>query len=260
MRVLVLGHKGMLGHVVARYLREEGIDVVTTKARYQALPNDPLIREAKESKADWIVNAIGTIKQKSAEPLDLFTGNALLPMHLKSFLLAGQRLIHASTDCVFAGTRGNYRTTDERDAQDVYGLSKLLGESIAENGRCNIIRTSIIGPELRSGSGLMGWFLAQRTGVNGFTNHFWNGITTLEWAKVAHGFITGTIVPTGAITQVGSESPVSKFELLGIIARNWGHEIEIAPTEAPERIDRTLLPDLPRSGLERQLQELRRWY
>ncbi|MDX1950658.1 MAG: sugar nucleotide-binding protein [Verrucomicrobiota bacterium] len=260
MKVFVLGHRGMLGHVLTRYLREQGHQVLTTEERYRGEPKDPFISAVMRSNAEWVVNAIGKIKQKCLEPSDLMLGNTLLPIHLKSFLTSGQRLIHASTDCVFSGKRGRYQVDDTRDAEDAYGLSKLLGEVIAERGVCQIIRTSIIGPETGTGSGLMGWFLSQSRPVNGYTNHFWNGITTLQWAKICGGIIDGSLIPAKGILQLASDRPVSKQELLKIIAAVWPHSISINAMEAPERIDRTLEPDLACPSIEEQMVELRQWY
>lgn len=249
----------MLGHIVVAHLRERGLEVLTSDARYSAAPGDPLISAAVSSGADWIVNAAGRIKQKSAQPFDLFLGNSLLPAQLKSFLKPNQRLIHASTDCVFSGKAGNYPQSAPRDADDVYGLSKILGEVIGEPSRCQILRTSIIGPELGSASGLMGWFLKQSGPVNGFTNHFWNGITTLEWAKLCGEIITGALKPSTPILQVGSAESVSKYELLKLIADIWPHQIQINPVEAPERVDRTLQPALACCSLRHQIRELRQF-
>jgi dTDP-4-dehydrorhamnose reductase len=58
------------------------------------------------------------------------------------------RLIHFSTDCVFSGTKGNYKETDLPDAQDIYGRSKLLGQISYSNTLT--LRTSIIGHELQT--------------------------------------------------------------------------------------------------------------
>lgn len=49
--VFVLGHSGMLGHLVAPYLTEQGCEVITSDARYQALPRDPLIEAVRDSVA-----------------------------------------------------------------------------------------------------------------------------------------------------------------------------------------------------------------
>ena len=260
MKVLVLGHRGMLGHVVSRYLSDQGMEVMTIEMRYKGAPDDELISAVRDSEAAWIVNGIGKIKQKSADQFDLFLANAQMPAHLRLFLRPDQRLIHASTDCVFSGRQGDYRVDDYRDAGDLYGLSKILGEISAELGRCQVIRTSIIGPELGKPSGLMGWFLDQEKQVNGFTNHLWNGVTTLEWAKICEAIICGNLRPTSPILQTGSSDKISKCELLELIGELWPHPVRVHPTEAKDRVDRTLRPELVRAPLRQQIQELRDWY
>jgi dTDP-4-dehydrorhamnose reductase len=188
-------------------------------------------------------------------------GNFQLPVHIKTYLRDDQRLLHASTDCVFSGKRGNYRVEDTPDPHDSYGLSKLLGESIAELGRCQIIRTSVIGPELGDdGKGLMAWFLKQKGPVNGFTNHRWNGITTLEWAKVADEMLSRKLQPNTAIFQTSSAESLTKHELLKLISEDWPHKTAINPAEAKETVDRTLVPIHDRGEFKKQLQELRRWW
>jgi dTDP-4-dehydrorhamnose reductase len=260
MKVFVLGHRGMLGHVVARYLAEQGCEVVTSNERYAGLPHDPLIQAVADSECEWIINAIGRIKQKCDSQTELFLSNSLLPLHLKISIRNNQRLIHASTDCVFSGRRGGYRVCDERDASDAYGVSKILAEAIADDPRCTVIRTSIIGPERGEGHGLMGWFLRQNDEVKGYTNHLWNGITTLEWAKLCGEIISGARTPPATIVQPGVEPPISKCELLKLIAHSWQKECSIEPVNAPEEINRTLVPTLTRPALEEQLREMRDWY
>jgi dTDP-4-dehydrorhamnose reductase len=171
-----------------------------------------------------------------------------------------QRLIHASSDCVFSGRRGHYSIADERDADDIYGLSKALGEAAAQSGRCWVIRTSIIGPELRNGWGLMGWFLRQSGEVNGYTNHLWNGITTLEWAGIAWELMTGQLGTEGQLIQAGTWPPMSKCEVLRLIGNAWGLAVKVRPAEAQDAVDRTLLPTLKRPDLEHQLSKMRAWY
>lgn len=259
MKVFVLGHRGMLGHVVARYLAEQGHYVLTSDNRYQGRPRDPLIEVVRDSGCAWIINAIGLIKQKSDSRCEMLRVNALLPLHLKSRMRSYQHLIQPSTDCVFSGQRGGYLVDQQPDAIDAYGLSKILGEAVADDRRCTVIRTSIIGPELRTGHGLMGWFLNQRGEVNGFVNHQWNGITSLEWAKICDEIICANSCG-GTIVQPGIQASLSKYELLSHIARAWQKEISIKPVRAPDEIDRTLIPTLPRQALPVQLAELHEWY
>ncbi|WP_373398913.1 sugar nucleotide-binding protein [Algoriphagus halophilus] len=95
----------------------------------------------------------------------------------------GGQVIHISTDCVFSGKKGGYIEADFRDADDIYGRGKALGELIG--GRHLTLRTSIIGPELKSnGEGLFHWFMNQKGETNGYTKAIWGGVTTFELAKV----------------------------------------------------------------------------
>jgi dTDP-4-dehydrorhamnose reductase len=260
MKVFVLGHRGMLGHVVARYLAEQNCEIVTSDARYRGLPCDLLIETVRDSECDWIVNAMGRIKQNCDSPAELFLVNTILPLHVSSRMRPGQRLIHASTDCVFSGGRGSYLPEDERDGEDVYGMSKILAEAIVGNSGCTVVRTSIIGPELGDGHGLMGWFLRQRGEVEGYVNHLWNGITTLEWAKVCFEIISGSVSHCGTVAQPAIVPPVSKYELLTFIRRIWKKDIDIKSVSAPEAIDRTLVPTSLRPAIDKQLLELKAWY
>src|SRR6185437_14510266 len=126
-RMFVLGHRGMLGHVVARYAAEAGWEVVTSPLRYAAGARDPLVEQVRESGASIVVNCLGLTKQRSDDRAALYMANAVFPVQLAMRMQPTQYLVHASTDCVFAGTRGDYRVDDECDATDAYGFSKLLG-------------------------------------------------------------------------------------------------------------------------------------
>jgi dTDP-4-dehydrorhamnose reductase len=250
----------MLGHVVARFLQQKGCEVVTSLLRYGGAARDPLVETVRDSGCIWVVNALGRIKQKTEDPNELYLANSLFPLHLCTRLRPEQRLIHASSDCVFSGRRGHYSVADERDADDVYGLSKALGEAVAQSDRCWVIRTSMIGPELGKGWGLMGWFLCQSGEVNGYTNHLWNGITTLEWAEVACELMNGQLSAEGPLIQAATWPAMSKCEVLRLIGKAWGRAVKVRPTEANDTVDRTLLPTLKRPELEHQLSRLRAWY
>ena len=260
MRVFVLGHQGMLGHVVARFLEQQGCEVATSSLRYGGAARDPLVETVRDSGCRWVVNALGRIKQKTEDLNELYLANSLFPLHLSTRMRPEQRLIHASSDCVFSGRRGRYAVSDERDAEDVYGLSKALGEAVAQPGRCWVLRTSIIGPELGRGWGLMGWLLRQSGEVNGYTNHLWNGITTLDWAEAAWDLMNGRLGAEGPLIQAGTWPAMSKCEVLRLIGQAWGLAVNVRPTEAKATVDRSLLPTLKRPDLEHQLSRLRAWY
>lgn len=249
----------MLGHVVARYLADCGCDVATSDRRYDGTVRDELVDEVRQSEAPWVVNALGRTKHKSTNLDELLLANARLPCHLMARLGPQQRIIHASTDCVFSGKRGNYSSLDELDAEDAYGFSKALGEQVAKEGRFQVLRVSIIGPELKCANGLLAWFFREAGPIPGFTNHRWNGITTLEWSKKAFELISGSWEPLSPVVQLASP-PVSKFELLVAAAATWSRRIEIVPTHFPVSIDRTLSGHVACPPINAQMEELKTWY
>jgi dTDP-4-dehydrorhamnose reductase len=262
MRLFVLGHRGMLGHAVVRYLRERGEEVVTSDHRYAGRPSDPLIAEVVASAPDVVVNCAGITTHRKVVEESLFAANAVLPQHLAAVLGPGQMLVHPSTDCVFDGRRGNYAVTDAPDALDPYGLSKRLGElALGRPGPdVVVLRTSIIGPEDGTARGLMAWFLSQSAPVSGWVDHRWNGITTLAWAALCHE-VASRNGPLGAgLHQPTTERVVSKFELLGRLAAVFDHPITIEPTESGTPVDRTLRPSHPMPPLDDQLVALREWW
>ncbi len=260
--VFVVGHRGMLGHVVERYFRQRGHEVETTESRYDGRPDDALISAIQASKAPFIVNCLGRIKQKSEDFTELYRSNTLLPLHLAQSLRSDQFLIHASSDCVFSGGRGRYDVRDKPDPDDLYGTSKMLGEIVVRHPQVSVVRASVIGPERGGNLGLMAWFLSQSTirPVNGFTNHIWNGITTLEWARLAEEIILGGTTPTSRfVTQPGT-APISKYALLGVIRDVYATGHDIQPVEADRAIDRSLIPTDERQSIESQLRDLALWY
>jgi dTDP-4-dehydrorhamnose reductase len=255
--IFVLGHRGMLGHVVARYLAEKGHRVLTTDARFD--PRTPLyVDSVAASAASVVINCVGAVKQKHTDESHLYALNTLLPVQLAMRLAPQQYLLHPSTDCVFSGLRGAYHIDDPHDAQDSYGISKSLGEIVTRRQRCVVVRTSIVGPELGSEPrALLGWFLRQGGPVSGFAHHRWNGVTTLYWSIVAEQWIRAGI-PSG-IVQMGSTA-IDKDSLLRTFAKIFDHPIAIDRIDGDGAIDRTLVPTHVAPGIELQLQQLKAWY
>jgi dTDP-4-dehydrorhamnose reductase len=181
-RVLVLGATGMLGHVVLSLLAQDGAFDVTGTVRSlstakllspdlqsRLIPGidvenvDLLASAFAYARPEIVINCVGLVKQLSTadDPLAALPLNAMLPHRLTRLCaIAGARLIHISTDCVFSGAKGMYLETDPSDAKDLYGRSKYLGEVDAPHAVT--LRTSIVGPELASAHGLLEWFLSQR--------------------------------------------------------------------------------------------------
>jgi dTDP-4-dehydrorhamnose reductase len=221
------------------YRRYDLFDRARTFPGIDAGDLDAITRLIAVVKPDHVVNCIGIIKQVSAaqDPLTSIGINSLFPHRLANVCVAaGARLIHISTDCVFSGRKGGYREDDISDAEDLYGRSKFLGE-VSGPGSLTL-RTSIIGRELRSTTGLVEWFLANRGGsVAGYTNAIFSGLTTLELSRLIRDIITRHRELTG-LYQV-SVDPIRKLDLLRLLNEAYGTKTEIRPDE-DVHVDRSL--------------------
>jgi dTDP-4-dehydrorhamnose reductase len=257
-RVLILGISGMLGQTLFRILSERPELEVTGTIRGARPDNrenqdrrtgriiggvtaenlDTVTSAIAETGADVLINCIGVIKQVSAasEPLAVIPINALLPHRLAELCRAARtRLIHFSTDCVFSGNRGNYIESDVPDATDLYGRTKLIGE--VTQPHTLTIRTSIIGHELQSSVSLIDWFLSQNGPVKGYSAAIYSGFPTVEMARI----LAQIVIPNSALNGLYhvSSKPISKLELLKLVARQYRKTIEIVP-DNEVKIDRSL--------------------
>lgn len=200
-----------------------------------------------------VVNAIGVIKPYIRDDVEVerqraIAVNALFPYRLAAIAeKADVRVIQIATDCVYSGSRGRYVESDPHDALDVYGKSKSLGEVPSD---VHHLRCSILGPERTAHVSLLDWFLQQRAGasVRGFTNHRWNGITTLHFARLCAPVVRGVELPTG-IRHVLPSDAVTKADLLKEIALAFGRtDIQVEPVDADVAVDRTLATIDPESN------------
>lgn len=246
--------------MVVAYLRDQRYHHITSEYRYDGAPANRLVEAAVSSGADVIVNCAGITTQRGITDARIFVANSLLPQHLAARLASSQLLIHASTDCVFQGTRGMYAPDETPDAVDAYGLSKRLGEYSAHPPGANVIimRTSIVGPERGSSRGLLSWFLNQSGNVNGWTDHLWNGITTLQWAQLCVQFATSDDSARG-VHHPTTDQIISKYEMLTQFADVFDHRVSVKPVETGDPVDRTLQPTQSVPPLIDQLRELRGW-
>jgi dTDP-4-dehydrorhamnose reductase len=224
-KILVLGGIGMLGHVLLEKLNDKKLFEVYDITRNKELRSnnfkcdvtsfDSLFEIINQINPDYIINCVGVlIKGSSSDPSNAILLNAVLPHKLVQFSEAvSAKLIHISTDCVFDGSKGSYIESDNKTAQDTYGLSKSLGE--IKDSKNLTLRTSIIGPELKeNGEGLFSWFLSQNGEVNGYTGSIWGGVTTMVLSDIIIKCIkedyTGLLHVTNGI-------PISKYNLLSLI-------------------------------------------
>ena len=245
----------MLGHVVARLFSERGWSVRTTEQRFDGDPAGRFFAELQAARAEVVVNCIAAPSDADARAVLMING--LLPQMLAA-LGRGALLVHASSDAVFSGLRGDYSVTEAPDAVDAYGLSKRLGERCVELGPAVLLRVSVIGPDLTRASHLLSWYLAQREAVPGYTDVHWNGITSLQWAELALRAAEGGLAP--GIHQPASGEVLSKAAVLSKIRAAYGRGVEIEPVASGAPLNRSLQPSCEVPPLERQLEMLRDWY
>lgn len=203
------------------------------------LDQDALVSALERVRPDVVINCVGLIKQLAdgKNPLLALPVNAMLPHRLaKLCALAGARLIHVSTDCVFSGRKGFYAEDDLSDAEDLYGKSKFMGE-LHDVPHAITLRTSIIGHELDSNYALIDWFLSQGGPVKGYAKAVFSGLPTVELARVMRDYVMPAPELHG-LYHVAVE-PIDKLSLLRLVAKVYGKKIEIIPDEQV-CIDRSL--------------------
>jgi len=246
MRLLVFGASGMIGSAMIRVLSEKkdwqvfGTLRSDNAKRFfsQAIAasllagidvdkHDTLVRVFAQIRPDVVVNCIGLTKhhKEADDPLLAIPVNALLPHRMAELCaVAGARLVHVSTDCVFSGAKGCYVEDDPSDAKDVYGKAKFLGE--VNYPHAITLRTSTIGHELQSTYGLLDWFLSQQGQCKGFSRAIFSGLPNTVFAQVVRDIVIPRPDLSG-LYHVGA-SPIGKYDLLRLIADVYGKSIDIA--------------------------------
>lgn len=269
-KIAILGASGMLGSMILDFFSKDSVfDLVATikdngMRNLNKYPNIEWrlldVESVNEEKlvvvlsgVQWIIHAIGVIKpyihdNVSTEVERAVRINSLFPHILaKAAKKLNCKVIQIATDCVYSGNKGPYMEDDAHDALDAYGKTKSIGEVVADN--FFHLRCSIIGPELKAHLSLMDWFLGQAKNaeVNGFTNHQWNGVTTLHFSKLCHGIIKNDLV-LPHLQHIVPKNKINKSDLLDCFAKEFVRmDIKINPVKAKKIINRILFtknPDL----------------
>jgi dTDP-4-dehydrorhamnose reductase len=233
MKVFIFGANGMLGRYLVQYLSSNFNVIPVTRNKIDLQQRFSLITEKYNFQSDdVIINATGVIKQRKYCPEDLIRVNSLFP-HFLSTLKCN--VIHITTDCVFSGKDGSYTEYSLHDCLDDYGKSKSLGE----NPNLTIIRTSIIGEELQNKKSLIEWVKTHHnTTINGYLNHFWNGVTCLELAKHIEIIIKNKSYWKG-VRHYCSPDTVNKYQLVSYINEIYDLNNVITPV-MHDHCDRSL--------------------
>ena len=233
-KILILGASGMIGHNLYNEMINQiapfNVYFLTSKSK-SSLKNFNLFNLDKgyfeikyfdlqnlkkiliTLRPDFVINCCGITKQKCNEEntLNIEKINIDLPRFLSDqSTILKFKLILLSSDCVFSGKKGNYKITDKKDAEDLYGLSKSNSEFM--NSSTLILRKSTIGLELNDKHGLLEWFLSQNGIIKGYKNAIFNGLTTRELAKIII-FVINKHSHLNGLYHLGSED-INKYDLL----------------------------------------------
>jgi len=247
-KIIVLGANGMAGHVITTGLKADAAYEVISVARTKSIIRPTILMDVsdfvslatliKKTHADVIINCIGLLnKTAESNPDQAILVNSYLPHFLESQTKStNTKVIHISTDCVFSGEEGGYTEKSFKNGKGFYAQSKALGE--LENTKDLTLRTSIIGPELNTnGIGLFHWFTNQSGIINGYTNAYWTGITTIELLSAIKTAISDNL--TGLYHLV-NDGKISKYNLVTIFNEVFHKKLSINPYDG-YKVDKSLI-------------------
>jgi dTDP-4-dehydrorhamnose reductase len=246
--IILFGSTGMLGRYVLKYLKSHNLNIFcidrkeydASSGQFNTLKN---LIKSYDNGNTVIINCVGLIPQtNNRNELDYIKINSIFPQHLaiisRSFSI---NFIHITTDCVFNGIDKvnkfpGYSETSIKNETGIYGMSKSLGENI----QATVIRTSIIGEQTnKSYLSLLEWVKSKKNLiVDGYTNHYWNGVTCLQLAKVIYQIILTDSYWIG-IRHIHTKNYVSKYNLLEKINKIYNLNIQIIPATT-KLINKTL--------------------
>lgn len=247
--LLVFGARGMLGHYVTEYMIQHGISTtpftrsdldlehpMSPTTLYEFLLNKGARKETV------VINCAGVIPQSSNVPIShqkYVMVNTFFPLFLgEACCKIGCKFVHITTDCVYDGLKGSpYDENCLATETNVYGLSKHAGELCWGT----VIRTSIIGEELERKTSLLEWVRSHPCGavIDGYDNHYWNGVTCLQMAKILYHIVEHDVFWQG-IRHVFSPSSVTKYQLVNMIKDVYKLDLKVNKINTPSCIDKRL--------------------
>lgn len=272
MKILVLGCNGMAGHLISLYFKEQGHEVVGFARQQSELLDSTIVGDASdmplikktldEGNFDAVINCIGLLNQFAEQNKAMAVLlNGYLPHYLTEITKDTKtKVIHMSTDCVFAGNDGPYYEDTFPNGATFYDRSKAIGEINTEKDLT--FRNSIVGPDIKpSGIGLFNWFMKQEGYVGGYTGAIWTGVTTYTLAKAMEQALKENL--TGLYNLVNNES-INKYDLLGLFNKYFrAGEVKINPNDKLQ-LDKSLRRkredfSFVVPSYEQQVKEMREW-
>ncbi len=252
MTILLFGSSGMIGSEVTRYFRLKGENVDTPKrvefCEIKDLISRPDLKKLdaliESKKPDFILNLAGKTRHritKKEDEVDAILVNVLFSSMLDGIASRNSIPIFTiATDCVFSGNEGSYSENSVKDGADIYAITKIAGE---ESTRAtNHLRVSVVGLGDKNGSSLAEWFynLPVNSKIDGYTNHYWNGVPSRVLGKVLHEIYRNKI-ETPKDFHLATQGKLSKLEILYIFRDMFKRtDIEIQEIQTPKVVDRSL--------------------
>ncbi len=264
--ILIFGSKGMLGYAAVLYFRAQGYRVIELSRENFDIVKDPFSKAVQNlSQADLILNAACIIKSRFANfsTEEIFQVNAIFPRNLAKYSKQNNiPCFNITSDGVFSGNAGPYSEKSYFDSFDLYSISKVAGEC----DDCMYLRTSIVGEETGEGRSLLEWVRSnQGKEINGFVNHFWNGVTSLFLAEIIDNIFKNNLYQNG-VFHIFSKEAVTKYQLLSLINETYNLGIKVNPVEAEVACDRRLVSEyelnqlVSNKSIEQQLKEMRDFF
>tara|TARA_A100001015_G_scaffold310007_1_gene410529 strand:+ start:643 stop:2175 length:1533 start_codon:yes stop_codon:yes gene_type:complete len=241
--IYLFGSTGMLGNYVRVKLTKAYEVTCICRDEFDILNDDWQILHSiltNIKKDDVIINCAGCIPQKNNinDYKKFIKINSIFPHKLQELCEKKQaKLIHITTDCVFSGDKGvSYNENDQHTEVNIYGTTKSLGEP--ENA--TIIRTSIIGEELKEKKGLLEWVKNNKNNtINGYNNHIWNGVTCLQLSLIINTIVKENLFWNG-VRHIYSPNTVSKYDLCVYINEIYNLNINVKNFANEKTINKTL--------------------
>ena len=236
-RVLITGGSGLLALNWACAIRGEHDVVLATHRHRVSLANTTavpmaldqtgyLTEQFRRHAPDIIVHAAGitSVEQCELEPVLAREINALLARNVaESASRIGAKLIHISTDHLFAGTRAGHTENDAPEPLNVYAKTKLLAEQWVETAHPGalIVRTNFFGWGHRHRQSFSDWIirgLGRGEALTLFEDAYFTPILADRLTAVVHRLVA--LGAFGVYNVVGDER-VSRHEFGLRLARRF---------------------------------------
>jgi len=248
--ILILGINGMCGREVYNYLNSSHDNIFGTqrekrKLRFSSENYEEDFKKIikKIKKVDYVINCIGVNKVTFDNKFEAIMSNSLLPHRLS--LLSDKydfKIIHISTDAVFQNKSGRSYEKNSPMPENLYGMTKYLGE--LSNKNAINIRTSLIGISPIKKNGLVEFVLNNNQDIQGYINQHWSGCTTLQFAKLCEYIIyENKFSSFRKISNIFHFAPIgimTKYELISEILKTTKKETKLIKSKSDISINRYL--------------------